>query len=259
MTVHDDTFLTFYGDPVTGRVPARLHVHGNIELNADQQSGVQAAYRRFREAHRLSVMGNATVEDALPDGTVVRIISIADVDDVQVWPPPGGVELRGLRGFVLRPFWADPGDVEDGLDDPILLEHDGTWQARIIGYKPGDEEAIGYTTLDAADNPVVSGIQVDSEQEYFDVVSLWDGTLHLNGVGYLDATGASDQALPVLITGAEPPTLLTVEQSTVKGWTDGVIGTLYNFASYFVPLAGGFAFQAGPRYDPSARKWSSSA
>ncbi len=121
MRLHDSSFLSFNGEPITGRIPPRVLVAGSQALTAQQQAGVAHAYKLFCDAKRIAPTGYLTQHRTLVDGTFITMTSIQDVDAVRVVPPIARLQL----GYELLPaFWMDAPADGDPLPDPI---NSATW------------------------------------------------------------------------------------------------------------------------------------
>ena len=87
-TFSNKGFITFPGEPITGRVPTRTVVYGP-QLNATQYAGVAHAYRLLCDAYRLSLAGYHVQNRVLADGTKIRMTSNNGVDTVKVYTGNG--------------------------------------------------------------------------------------------------------------------------------------------------------------------------
>jgi hypothetical protein len=125
MKLHDPNFLTFAGEPITGRSPPQLLVRGNDgQLTPAQYAGVTQAYRQFKTAVNVSPAPYSVRNRVLADGTTIRLESNQGNDRVFVSPPPvlaqppqqGGLELlqdvfKAVPSSVLhRNGYTPPGD-----------------------------------------------------------------------------------------------------------------------------------------------------
>lgn len=95
MTLHNQNWITFGGEPVTGRVPTRTRVFSDppgLAMNAEQTGFVNHAYRLFCTTVEGSAFpGGYHVQNrAAPDGTRLRMTSNAGVHEVMVWPKSKG-------------------------------------------------------------------------------------------------------------------------------------------------------------------------
>lgn len=105
MKLHDPSFLSFHGEPITGRAPPQLRVYGNEgALTAAQYGAVAHAYKLFRDALLVAPDQNYLVQNRLlEDGTRVRMVSISGRDEVFVWPVGGKPRPIDLAGYILLP------------------------------------------------------------------------------------------------------------------------------------------------------------
>lgn len=86
--LHDPSFLTFHGEPITGRTPTKVVVSGNNGvLTPMQTAGLEKAYSIFRLNKKTALGDYFTQTRRLPDGTTIRMVSNMDVDQVFVTVP----------------------------------------------------------------------------------------------------------------------------------------------------------------------------
>ncbi len=85
MRLHDSSFLTRDGEPLTGRKPPVVNVMVG-RLNRRQEDELRHLYREFCDRKMLSLAQHHAVERTMTDGSRVRIQSIQDADQVLVWP-----------------------------------------------------------------------------------------------------------------------------------------------------------------------------
>ena len=104
MSLLNNNFLTFGGEPVTGRVPTQMIVYApeGYQLSEMQLGAVLHVYKLFCDAVRVSVASYHVHNRLLPDGTKVRMESNNGVDKVMVWPVGGGEENKMPHGFAVR-------------------------------------------------------------------------------------------------------------------------------------------------------------
>lgn len=102
MRVTNPDFISFSGEPITGRVPPVLIVEGG-ELTQDQYGGVIHAYKLFCDMTKLALGDYQVATRILKDGTRVRMISINKADTVLVWPTGGGSSELWYRGICAYP------------------------------------------------------------------------------------------------------------------------------------------------------------
>ena len=105
MTLFNQQWRTFEGEPVTGMTPTRMIVYPDppgLTMNAQQQGFVAHVYRLFCDAINVSPHrdGFHAQNRVAPDGTKVRMESINGVHTVKVWitqktpsGEPGGLYL----------------------------------------------------------------------------------------------------------------------------------------------------------------------
>lgn len=104
--LNDPSFIGFDGEPVTGRVPPRLFVYG--EMSPAQRGLVAHAYKLFCDAKRVNVGGFLVQNRKLDDGTRVRMVALQGQDQVTVWPTGGPTKLRLPHGFAVVANWDRP-------------------------------------------------------------------------------------------------------------------------------------------------------
>lgn len=100
MSLLNQHWQSFHGEPVTGRSHAQLIVHGT-PLTPVQFGAVQSVYKLFTDACHLSIADFHSRTCALQDGTVVRMTSISGRDQVEVWT--AGADLDQLMGYLVLP------------------------------------------------------------------------------------------------------------------------------------------------------------
>lgn len=102
MRVNNPDYLTFGGQPITGRIPPTMIVDGGI-LTQEQYGGVIHAYKLFCDMTKLALGDYQVANRILKDGTRVRMISINKADTVLVWPTGGGSQETWYRGICAYP------------------------------------------------------------------------------------------------------------------------------------------------------------
>lgn len=105
--LNNHNFISFSGEPITGRTPPRTMIVGEQGLTAAQRGGVAHAYRLFCTAVNTSVAKYHNRVRFLEDGSKVQMVSNNGVDTVVVWPvsPKGGrVPLGTAEGFLATRF-----------------------------------------------------------------------------------------------------------------------------------------------------------
>lgn len=102
--LNNPSFLTFGGEPITGRIPTQTVIVGqNQQLTVEQIGGVRHAYKQFCDNRALSITPFAAHQLLLPDGTVVRMVSSHGRDTVTVWPTgTSSIEVFGRTFFGIR-------------------------------------------------------------------------------------------------------------------------------------------------------------
>jgi len=90
MIFNNPNFVTFAGEPITGRTPTKTVVLGDWPMTQAQQGGVAHAYKLFCDTVRLSPAGYHVQNRVLQDGSRVRMIPNNGLDTVTVWPAGGG-------------------------------------------------------------------------------------------------------------------------------------------------------------------------
>lgn len=146
MTIFNNKdFITFAGEPITGRVPPRTTVYGPT-MNAAQFGGVAHAYKLFGDAYRLSPAGYHVQNRVLADGTKIRMTSNNGVDTVKVYTgtrpplprrlPPGIVvslfKVTEHNEESYTPWWDEeeriPITVAEGeAGSPPAAKYPGAW------------------------------------------------------------------------------------------------------------------------------------
>lgn len=106
MTIINDRFISFGGEPIPGRVLPRLVVYVN-QVQGWQLDEIGSLYLKFCMANAVSVADYQVLERRLVDGTRVRMTSINSIDTIQVWPPAPGGEEKIPHGFAIATSWAD--------------------------------------------------------------------------------------------------------------------------------------------------------
>jgi len=102
MRVNNPDYLTFGGQPITGRIPPTMVVDGGV-LTQEQYGGVIHAYKLFCDMTKLALGDYQIANRILKDGTRVRMISINKADTVLVWPTGGGSQEVWYRGICAYP------------------------------------------------------------------------------------------------------------------------------------------------------------
>lgn len=127
---NNQNFISFSGEPITGRMPTKTVVYGP-EMTGPQQAGVAHAYKLFCDAVNTSVGKYVVQNRVLADGTKVRMISNWGNDTVMVWPVGGDDELdippSGIGICFTAPDgspvegWSYLDDNDDAQPQPLIL------------------------------------------------------------------------------------------------------------------------------------------
>lgn len=101
MNLNNPNFISFGGDPITGRFPTRMEIVG--ALTQQQYGGVIHAYKLFCDMTNLALGDYQVQNRTLADGTKIRMVSINKNDTVYVSQPPvtGGSKLPHGFGVVM--------------------------------------------------------------------------------------------------------------------------------------------------------------
>lgn len=105
-------WITFGGEPVTGRTPARVLVYGP-ELTGEQTGAVAHVYKLFCDALLVTPSKFLVQNRTFEDGTRVRMTSIQGVDEVAVWTTPKSPEELVGDLFVAVPAASGTGGAFD--------------------------------------------------------------------------------------------------------------------------------------------------
>jgi hypothetical protein len=137
MSLRDPNWVTFSGEPITGRAPTRVTVFApdaSVRMNVGQELFVAARYREFCNAIRVSSFPDKfhMRRHRMQDGTEVVYQSIAGVHDVSVRLPgkkglEAEVEITG--GFLFVP--KDGADMEGPEPWPITYMKTSDYVAKI--------------------------------------------------------------------------------------------------------------------------------
>lgn len=101
MTLINRNFIGFDGEPITGRVPARVDVRGPA-LTPQQAGEVAHRYKLFCDAAATAIGGYLAQDKVLSDGSRVRMTRNLGVDAVTVWTarkPGGPIDFPGYIIF----------------------------------------------------------------------------------------------------------------------------------------------------------------
>lgn len=108
MSLINQNWTTFSGEPIGGRVPPRLLVHGPA-LTKGQFGEVSRLYNAFCTANQLALGQFQAQNRILSDGSVVRMVSINRVDTIQVWTRGGAGVYEVYRGLAYAAFTSQEG------------------------------------------------------------------------------------------------------------------------------------------------------
>lgn len=115
MTLRNQHWIGFNGEPLTGRTPPELLVYGP-DLTGPQRGEVFHIYKRFTDACLVAVGDYQARRATLADGSRVRCTSFMGRDVVEVWTK--GVDgEKLLGGFICRPT--------SGVGDGGTWEYEG--------------------------------------------------------------------------------------------------------------------------------------
>lgn len=107
MALFNHHWIGLDGKPITGRVPTRIVVpDASVTLTARQRGAVAHAYKLFCDAVQFSANpdGYHVQNRTFPDGTRLRMQSLAGVHQVFVWPTGhDGDEVSADGGFLFIP------------------------------------------------------------------------------------------------------------------------------------------------------------
>lgn len=166
--VHDPNFLTFAGEPITGRTPAKVVINGNNGiLTPLQTAGLEKAYSIFRLNKKTAIGDYFTQTRRLPDGTTISMTSMMDVDRIIVTPPEvktvtpeTKLQPIELEGYVLLPKddaningWNAPGEADSArayiatgakLQTPVKLELHVKLRAGVVDWRGNNKIILSY-------------------------------------------------------------------------------------------------------------------
>lgn len=110
MSLLNQHWQSFSGEPITGRTPPQTRIMNDVPMNALQAAGVAHAYKLFTDAVSVTSSKFLTRDRTLLDGTRVRLASNQGIDVVMVWPVggmAGQVIDRWLCGVPASSTWMD--------------------------------------------------------------------------------------------------------------------------------------------------------
>jgi len=116
MTIFNQGWIGMNGEPITGKVPARVLVHNTTSepVTKQQDAEVFHAYKLFCDAVRVSAIpdGYHVQNRFLADGSRIRLESINGVHKVQLWPVSRDGEVFVLSGIGIAFTLLDGSPVE---------------------------------------------------------------------------------------------------------------------------------------------------
>lgn len=133
-----DGWIRFDGTPVQGITPPQVRLRSGT-LTPERLAAVSDLYSKFTTAKRLSLAGGGffAADRRLPDGTIVRMVAINDVDHVHIWAAdPVPEEIDGVT------FWCIPWD--DAWIDEAFTEVFTIPRWLEIGTADGEVEAADF-------------------------------------------------------------------------------------------------------------------
>lgn len=266
MTLFNQGWTTFGGDPITGRVPTEMIVYADrgVELNEEQLGAVLHAYKLFCDAIKVTAFpsGYHVQNRQHADGTRTRMTSNLEVHKVQVWIKGEG-EKNIYRGFVLRPIW-NAGDAEAGSPNTILLRYrdakpDPVWENWVSPFHPGSStETPTYFVDTIRSSHRIANGEIVSDQKYFDVYCLHNDKLYRNTrpAGGIPSSFGS----PIVLRTADAPnTLFLADDTDVSVWIPpvedpGSLESVFDRAAAIEILVPGYNFHAAVRYNQTPRE-----
>ena len=174
MSLLNNNFLTFGGEPVAGRVPTQIIVKPSpdtgetAELTPELYSAVCHAYKLFCDAVRVSPHANMfhVQNRQFPDASKARFESNAGVHRVMVWPTGGGQSdvLGRLRPVAWFASSSSPlGDSKGAVwtNPPYEDEDEDEDEAKLIEIKDGIVELYAPDDLN---NSIPGNMESRGEQ-----------------------------------------------------------------------------------------------
>lgn len=135
---NNEGWISFGGEPTQGITPPAVRLRSGT-LTPERRDMVQDAYSKFSSARKLSVAGGGyfAADRKLPDGTIVRMVSINNIDHVHIWAAdPVPEEAEGVT------FWCTPWDEAWIADDYAEVFTIPRWLE--IGPEDDEVEAIDF-------------------------------------------------------------------------------------------------------------------
>lgn len=113
----DALFIDFSGAPITGRVPPRVTLHGDVPPEVITEAA--HAYDAFRKQRGVSIIDTHIAEDFLSGGGFMAVHSHGDIDDIEIWAPNVVPKTLLPHGFAVRTNWARPQIYKRVRETPI--------------------------------------------------------------------------------------------------------------------------------------------
>lgn len=129
MSLRNQNWITFGGEPVTGRTPTQVRVHAPVPgqtMTPEQAGFVAHAYKLFCDAVNVSAFpdGYHVQNRKAPDGTTVRMESVNGVHRVFL-QVPGGKEQAVLLGGIGICLTNPDGSFIEGLTQQVAVSGGG--------------------------------------------------------------------------------------------------------------------------------------
>lgn len=99
----DSLFIAFNGEPITGRVPPRVVLHGDVPPSVIAEAAY--AYDAFRKQRSVSIIDTHVTEDFLSGGGFMAVHSHGDVDDIEIWGSAPSADLKLPHALVVVASW----------------------------------------------------------------------------------------------------------------------------------------------------------
>ena len=120
--LHDPRFISFAGEPITGRTPTTLNVMNGVQMTPEQHGGVMHAYKLFRDCLATGIVPYLVQHWTLSDGTAIRMESLQGRDTVMVWPT-GGLTVSEAWSMFMDSGVVDVGAVSETSAARFLPGH----------------------------------------------------------------------------------------------------------------------------------------
>lgn len=99
----DSLFISFSGEPITGRVPPRVVLHG--EVSPEVIAEAAHSYDTFRKQRGVSIIDTHIAEDFLAGGGFMAVHSHGDIDEIEIWGDAPQSELKLPHALVVVASW----------------------------------------------------------------------------------------------------------------------------------------------------------